>query len=296
MAAIASYRPSGTLLIGTGAVLGIGLVLFGVARIGAPSDAPVALASTDARTSRLVTAARAIGRGQLIRSEDLRATTVLGRPPAWALVSPADAVGKVAITDIAPGQLVLSNLVSADPSAAGLAMLVPMGQRVLSIDTTDEIAVGGFLKPGDAVDVEVVLPDEVFGTREGPDRSETRTLLQNIRVVTVGPTLGQPNARARGKPEEPARTLTLAMAPDQVGRFMLARKLGRFFLVLRNPNDSAATPARRTSLTALRGGEAAPQPRAMRPFPQSRPPAPPPSRPVELIVGGQRQIIYPGSR
>lgn len=211
-------------------------------------------------------------------------------------------MGKVAIVDIVPNQLVLSSLVSADPAAAGLAMLVPVGQRVLSVDTTDEIAVGGFIRPGDAVDVEIVLPEEVFGNGDGADRSESRTLLQNIRVVTVGPTLGQPDGKkARDKAPEPSRTLTLAMAPEQVGTFTLARKLGRFFLVLRNPNDKAITPPRRTALASLRNGEAAPRPVAARPFSQSQYPSPSqrspmPSQPVELIVGGQRQIIYPGSR
>lgn len=292
------------MLIAAGALLGIGLVIFGILRLGAPARTPQMVTATDQRVSQLVTAARTIERGQLIRAVDLRTTSVLGRPPARALVSAADAVGKVAIVDIAPNQLVLSSLVSADPSAAGLAMLVPVGQRVISIDTTDEIAVGGFLRPGDTVDVEIVLPENVFGGGggTGPDRSESRTLLQNIRVVTVGATLGQPEEKkGRGKPAEPSRTLTLAMAPDQIGAFTLARRLGQFFLVLRNPNDKAQSPARRTGLAGLRNGEAAPRPVAARPFPPSQGPAlnssrPLPSQPVELIVGGQRQIIYPGSR
>ncbi len=290
------------MLIIAGALLGIGLVIFGILRLGSSDRAPKPVAAASQPVTQLVTAARPIGRGQVIKATDLRTTSVLGRAPARALVSAADAVGKVAIVDIAPNQLVLGNLVSADPAAAGLAMLVPVGQRVISVDTTDEIAVGGFLRPGDAVDVEIVLPADVFGTgMEGADRSESRTLLQNIRIVTVGPTLGQPeDKRARDKPAEPSRTLTLAMSPSQVGAFTLARKLGRFFLVLRNPGDRAVEPPARTALAALRNGEAAPRPMLARPFPSQSSSSPRsstrPSQPVELIMGGQRQIIFPGSR
>lgn len=295
MRSFASYGSKGFVLIAAGALLGIALVIFGILRLGSSGNAPAAPAVAAQRVSQLVTAARPIGRGQLIRPGDLKTTSVLGRPPAQSILSPADAVGKVAVTDIQSQQLILSSLISADPAAAGLAMLVPVGQRVISVDTTDEIAVGGFLRPGDAVDVEIVLPAEVFGSGvEGADRSESRTLLQNIKVVTVGPTLGgQEERQGRDKPE-PSRTLTLALAPDQVGLLTLARKMGRFYLVLRNPNDSAVIPTPRTVLARLRGGEAAPRP-AMVARPFSAAPRPAPARPVELIVGGQRQILYPGS-
>ena len=175
-------------------------------------------------------------------------------------------------------------------------MLVPVGQRVVSIDTTDEVAVGGFLRPGDIVDIEIVLPKDVFGNiAGGPDRSEARTLLQNIKVLTVGPTLAQPKEKSAedAAKASASRTLTLAMLPEQIGPFMLARKLGQFFLTLRNPNDRAVASAGRAGLGSLHGGDV-PMPATAPAFaPARRPMASP--RPIELIVGGQRQIIYPGT-
>lgn len=291
------FRPSGIVLIAVGALMGLGLIAFGILRLSANS-APAELPGVqpDRRVTHLVTAARPVERGHLIEPADLKTTPVLGPVPEGAIVAPRDAVGKVAIVDIQPQQLVLASLVSTDPAAAGLAMLVPVGQRVISIDTTDEIAVGGFLRPGDSVDVEIVLPNDVFGgTADGQDRSEARTLLQNIKVVTVGPTLGGPDDKSAGandKPVAESRTLTLAMEPDQVGPFTLARKLGRFYLLLRNPNDRAVIAGRRSGLASVRGGEA-PRPAAASSAVAPRRPAA--TRPVELIVGGQRQIIYPGT-
>lgn len=299
MRPLGKHKPSGAMLIVVGALLGLGLIAFGILRLGSGGGRQEAVSQQPRqRVSNLITAARTISRGQLIQPGDLKTTPVVGSPPRDALLSASDAAGKVAVVDIQPQQLILSSLISADPAAAGLAMLVPVGQRVISIDTTDEIAVGGFLRPGDIVDIQIVLPKDVFGNAgDGPDRSEARTLLQNIRVVTVGPTLGQPedkSADAKAKTAAESRTLTLAMAPEQIGALTLARKLGQFYLTLRNPNDRMVIPAGRSGLAALRGGEAARSagtaaPVAAAPRRASSP------RAVELIVGGQRQILYPGT-
>lgn len=303
MRILVNGRPSGAALIALGAVLGLGLVTIGVIRFNNRVMVPqgAAAPSPDMRLSRLVTAARPIERGQLIRPSDLKATLVFGAPPPQSIVTPSQAVGRIATVDIQPQQLILSSLVSSDPSAAGLAMLVPVGQRVISIDTTDEIAVGGFLRPGDMVDIEIVIPHERFSGTTGADRSEAHTLLQNIKVLTVGPTLSEAEPKAKDAGNASAapqqrRSLTLAMAPEQLGQFTLARQLGRFFLVLRNPKDEAIVPQGRTVLSSLRNGApvpqdvsaAAPTDAAPRPRPVAQ------ARPVELIVGGERQIIYPG--
>lgn len=300
MRMLVNGRPNGAMLIALGAVTGLGLITVGVMRLNERTAAQQASAAQpEMKLSRLVTAAKPIERGQLIKASDLKATLVFGAPPPRSIVSPAQAIGRVATVDIQPQQLILNSLISSDPAAAGLAMLVPVGQRVISIDTTDEIAVGGFLRPGDNVDIEIVLPDEAFGSANGSDRSEAHTLLQNVKVLTVGPSLSEAEPKSKddaAKIAQQRRSLTLAMAPEQLGQFTLARKIGRFYLVLRNPKDDAVVPQGRTVLAGLRGGEPAPRAAAAIAYagpPPRRQPAPA-ARPVELIVGGERQIIYPG--
>lgn len=295
-------RPSGMMLIALGTVLGLGLITIAIVRFNNRVMVPQGTTSQpDMKLTRLVTAARPIERGQLIMASDLKATLVFGPPPAHSIVTPSQAIGRVATVDIQPQQLILNSLISTDPAAGGLAMLVPVGQRVISIDTTDEIAVGGFLRPGDTVDIEIVLPSEALGGTSGTDRSEAHTLLQNIKVLTVGATLSEAEPKDKdadtvAKAAQARRSLTLAMAPEQVGQLTLARKIGRFFLVLRNPKDEAIVPPGRTVIAGLRNGEAPRETMAAAPqaYPQPRrqPAAQP--RPVELIVGGERQIIYSG--
>lgn len=284
----------GRALVALGGAVGFILILYGVWRLAA-SERPVAqTAAATAKVTEVVTAAKVLVRGQLIQPGDLKSTAISGAIPAGALTTPDQANGKIAIVDIQPQQLILSTLISSEASAAGLAMLVPVGQRVLSTDVTDDIAVGGFIRPGDIVDIQIVLPQDAIDPQaSGGSRSESRTLLQNIRVLTVGPTFGQPGGKdADGKERESARSLTLAMNPDQVAPFALARKLGQFYLLLRNPEDRAVLPDGRAGLASLRGGAmttrsstsvAATSPVRRRTS----------SRPIELVVGGQRQIIYP---
>jgi pilus assembly protein CpaB len=282
---------SGRTLVMLGGVVGFLLIIYGVWRIASSSRPDTVHEAPAAKVTQVVTAAKALVRGQLIQTSDLTSTAVSGAVPAGALTLPTQADGKIAIADIQPHQLILDTLVSADASAAGLAMLVPIGQRVFSIDVTDDIAVGGFLRPGDIVDIEIVLPSEVIagGQPAAGDRSESRTLLQNIRVLTVGPTFGQAGNKAADGKDSSSRALTLAMNPDQVAPFMLARKMGHFYLLLRNPNDRLVVPDGRSVLASVRGGvprlrslaPTGPAPRAAR------------SRAIELIVGGRRQIIYP---
>lgn len=302
MRILVNRRPSGMMLIAIGTVLGLGLITIGIVRINNRVMVPQGAATQpEMKLSRLVTAAKPIERGQLIKPSDLKATLVFGAPPVHSIVTPQQAIGRVATVDIQPQQLILNTLISSDPAAAGLAMLVPVGQRVISIDTTDEIAVGGFLRPGDSVDIEIVLPSEAFGNVTGPDRSEAYTLLQNIKVLTVGPSLSEAEPKAKDEAGKAAiqqqrRSLTLAMAPEQLGQLTLARKVGRFYLVLRNPKDDAVVPQGRTVLAGLRGGEAPREVAVTQGYAAPRRASAPAvqARPVELIVGGERQIIYPG--
>jgi pilus assembly protein CpaB len=290
MRALGKNLSGGRALVMLGGVIGFLLIIYGVWRIASNSRPDVTQEAPAAKVTQVVTAAKALVRGQLIQTTDLTSTAVSGALPAGALTLPAQADGKIAIADIQPHQLILDSLVSADASAAGLAMLVPIGQRVFSIDVTDDIAVGGFIRPGDIVDIEIVLPSDVIagGQPASGDRSEARTLLQNIRVLTVGPTFGQAGKAADGK-DAASRALTLAMNPDQVAPFMLARKLGHFFLLLRNPNDRLVVPDGRTVLANVRGGV----PRLRNLAPAASPARATRSRAIELIVGGRRQIIYP---
>lgn len=280
----------------------VSLIAYGIYRTYVPANtvpasAPVVQpAPVDMKVFGVMTAARFIARGQVIAREDVATTSIAGAVPSGARTAIGDVVGKVATADILPQQLLLDSMISADPAKAGLAALVPAGYRAISILTNDEIAVSQFVRPGDKVDIQLVLPDDVLNKQNGLERpdsdlSEARTVLQDVLVLTVGATLGDPSlaqaaaeqaANTAGRRSEPSRTISLAMTPDQIAKFALARSLGSFYLSLRSPDDLQLIGDNTAKLSDIRG-----------PAPPPAAPAPPQKKPIELIVGDKTQLIYP---
>lgn len=281
-------------LIGVGLAVGLILVLYGANRVAAIRNKAREPVLAMAVQSQYVVAARAIPKGRPVDPADL--VLASGQAPAGAVLSLDAAVGRMTVADIAARQPVTARALARTGPGGDLASLVPVGYRAISIQTTDEIAVSNLLRPGDLVDVQVVIGDPVLAKGsmgQGGDRSEAGALIQAVRVVSVGDVVG---ARpAAGGPPVVARTMALAMTPAQVSKFTLARSLGTFYLTLRNPADLDETPPVMARLHDLRpGAPPAPQAPVVAVVRPARRPAdaPPAEGGVELVVGGERQTIY----
>lgn len=256
-----------------------------------PAPAFAATQSAPALTL-LAIAARPIRTGETITATMIRnATADPARQPGAA--TPAELVGKVAIRPIAAGAFIPRDAVDRE---AKLAIRVPMGMRAISIDTTAEIAVAGLVRPGDRVDVQVVYPgaDAISGAR-GAGRSRAQTLLQTVQVLAVGEAVVGAQPSSDGTAASPARTVTLALTPEQVSTLSLAKSTGALTLSLRNPADgeqvafAAATP--RAPAPSPTPPVAAPM-RAVAPRPR---PAPQTPHMIELVVGDRRETLLSGS-
>ncbi|PJG45850.1 Flp pilus assembly protein CpaB [Sphingobium sp. LB126] len=243
----------------------------------------------------LVQAARAIRTGETITAAMIR--NAAGDPARFpAAATSAEVVGKVATRDIPMRALIPRDAVGMESK---LAIRVPMGMRAVSIDTTAEIAVAGLVRPGDRVDVQVVYPgaDAISGAR-GTGRSRAQALLQIVQVLAVGEIVvgtQQPSGveGALSSPPPPARTVTLALTPEQVSTLSLAKSTGALTLSLRNPADSAQVKLAIAS-------SAGPEPVAVPVPPLVAPPVPrvaprPAPHAIELVVGDRRETIYSGS-
>jgi pilus assembly protein CpaB len=207
----------------------------------------------------------------------------------------------------------LPAMVSDDPAAGGLAALIPPGKRAIAIPIAEDVAVSNMVRAGDLVDVLVVLRSGVLphagigaaspggvvarplegGAAASPadpgDESETRLLLQAVPVLTVGDHLGglrgpQPGEGGTLTPppqrQEPSRTMTLALSPEETERLALGRTLGSLELTLRNPHDTDQEVRPPITLQELRGAKTGPMAAA-----HAR-------RPIELIVGNEHRTIY----
>jgi pilus assembly protein CpaB len=250
----------------------------------------------------LAQATRPIKTGETITAAMIR--NAAGDPARFPFAATAaEVVGKVATRDIAARALVARDAVGMESK---LAIRVPMGMRAVSIDTTAEIAVAGLVRPGDRVDVQVVYPgaDAISGAR-GSGRSRVQALLQMVQVLAVGEVVvgaqqasGVDGALASPPPPPPppARTVTLALSPEQVSTLSLAKSTGALTLSLRNPSDDARVAV---AMVASAGPDPAPQPvlpriaAAPAPAPRAAPRTAPHA--IELVVGDRRETIYSGS-
>src|SRR3546814_6641664 len=116
----------------------------------------------------------------------MEVATIVYSPAAGGIADPGAALGKLALTGIRTAQPSSSAMLQ---PLAGLAPRVPAGYRAISLQTTDEIAVGGLLKPGDKVDVQLVLRGETLaapGLSPATASGEARSLLESILVLAVG--------------------------------------------------------------------------------------------------------------
>lgn len=241
-------------------------------------------AGSQTATQSVLFATHAIGRGSVIAADDIALRGVVSPAPAGALGDMSLAVGRVALVDILPGQLVLGNAISTDKVAAGVSALVGKGERAFSVRVAEDQIVGGFLRINDRVDVYVTLPDSVYPQAtategKGSDQSKSTLLLQNVNVVAVGEKLATNGPDAING----VRTVTLEVAPAAVARLALADRLGKVALAIRNPSDNESAPETTVGLSDLANmaTEGRVEPVA--------------ARKAEAPVSGHRITIYSGA-
>ena len=128
---------------------------------------------------------------------------------------------------IAAGEVVLPGRLSTGYIRKGLTTRIPDGLRAISIPVTAVRGVGGFVLPGDKVDV---LHTTSVGRRD--EQPVTRTLLQDVIVLGV-------DQLSSENEEEPVvvNVITLLSTLEQAKKLTLAQQAGTLTLALRNGTD-----------------------------------------------------------
>jgi pilus assembly protein CpaB len=198
-------------------------------------SAPAPGKAAQAQTFPVVVAAKPLPAGQAIPADALRIER-LTINPAGAFQDTAPLAGRVPVIDLGEGTpLVEGQLVS------GLAVRIAEGERAVAIKADEIMGVGNKVRPGDFVDVFLMLKSD----GKDIDRSQARLLLSRKRVLAYGgasvdglPSKMDKNGAAQqAQRAEPARTVVLAVPVDDINRLTLAENSGRLLLALRNPTD-----------------------------------------------------------
>jgi pilus assembly protein CpaB len=248
----------------------------------------------------IVTAARPLGVGVTVKLGDIKLSKISAESfPKGAFSKVEEVIDRPVVSNILMEEAVLEGRLAARGSGLGLAPIIPVGMRAVSVRVNDVAGVAGFVLPGMRVDVLVTGRPP---SAEGP---VTTTPLQNMLVLSAGQTI---QADARGQAIQ-APTVTLLATPDQAETLTLANQEGRIQLVLRNGSDQTIEKTSGREVNELYGmrttrkkeGTAvavAPRPRPVRVVavaaPAPAPPPPPPPDQVIMIRGNSRSVEVVG--
>lgn len=284
------------------------------ARASAPVKAPEQVELKD-----VVVAAKPLTVGGTIKPGDVKIVKVTATQfPRGAFSKAEEVMDRPLTSNILLDEPIQEGRLAARGSGSGIAPIIPVGMRAVTVRVTEVVGVAGFVMPGMRVDILL--------TGRPPDSVDpvTTTVLQNITVLSAGQTY-QPDAKGQAIN---ANTVTLLVSPDQAETLTLASQEGKIQLVLRNGSDHniEKTPGRevRELFGAKRGtrgtrarsaggqegdGPEGPPVRVARPRPNVVPaaltpgpapvaPPPPPPPPDEIISfrGTVRSVETVGPR
>jgi pilus assembly protein CpaB len=250
------------------------------------------------RRATVVLAARDLEIGALIKVADLKTGTVLGDPPAGAILKPESAVGRGVVSPIFLGELLQEKRLALAGSGGGLAATIPPGMRACAVKVDEVVGVAGFVVPGMRVDV------LISGAPPGTDNSggsKVKTLLQNIEVLSAGTNFQKD---AEGKPVN-VPVVNLLVTPEQAELLSLvSNNQAHIQLVLRNPMDQQQVATPGVEMAKLFGGTPKPAGKPAAPMvhpaapalkPAVEKPEPPPALVIQVINGAKTsEQKFPG--
>ncbi|MBE0413735.1 Flp pilus assembly protein CpaB [Yoonia sp.] len=227
--------------------------------------APQAAATATPELVYVVTAASEIRRGEEILAHMLTTQAWPGDAvPAGvfldraALLPTANGQPRRATRPMVAGELVLNGKVSDFGEKVTIAQSLSPGTRAMAIKVDAVTAVGGFVTPGDSVDLLL--------TRGRGEELMADTILRNIRVIGVDQKSDELNDRP-----DVAATVTVEVTAEQGQVIALAQRAGTLSLALRNGDGDDSMPLERLRLSDL-----VPEPVvAPAPEPEAAPVAPP---------------------
>jgi len=227
----------------------------------AQAEAQAAPAAPAVPQIKVVVATHPLAANVPIKDSDVVLAPVTIAPTEY-FANVNDAIGRTPLIDIDAGAPVVPRFFK---DSNLIARGVPDGHRALSLKVDDVVGVGGFVRPGDTVDVLVYIKS-VNDTPTGEDEAredetkdiptQARVLIRDIKVLSYEDHLVEPpkgleeskDKNKNGSPQRRERTAVLAIPEAQVTRVLLGASYGELRLALHgaaaDPAPGAADPAK----------------------------------------------------
>jgi len=168
--------------------------------------------------------------------------------PAGAVRTVAEAQGRVIRSSVVAGEPLIESKLAPQLAGRGglMPMLVPEGQRAVTIKVDDAIKESGFVLPNSRVDVLVSMAKE-----KNSQERISKVIIQDVTVLAAGQTV-----ELRDNKPVTITTVTLALQPAQVERLALAQSEGKLTLAMRNLRDTAIVHTKGATAATLLGDTA----------------------------------------
>ena len=157
----------------------------------------------------------------------------------------SDYLGSVVRETILAGEPIVGRKIVRAGDSGYLAAYLEPGMRAMAIGVTVETAAGGFILPGDRVDVVLSRENEARGDNAPGPKFSVTTVMRNLKVLAI-------DQQTRAGDDAQAvvgATATLEVGPQDAEALALAKAEGDLSLVLRSYADNAG-PSGRTGRIA----------------------------------------------
>ncbi|MCW5692958.1 MAG: Flp pilus assembly protein CpaB [Pseudolabrys sp.] len=166
--------------------------------------------------------------------------------PAGGFTKIADVLkggNRIVLTAIEANEPLLALKITGPGQRATLSALVKPGMKAVTVRVNDVEGVGGFVLPGDHVDV-------VLTRTIDKGDATTEVVLQNRRVLAVDQTADERAAKATV-----AKSVTLEVDTVEAQKVWLASTVGNLSLLLRKAGETAQARTRKITLSDLSAPE-----------------------------------------
>lgn len=236
------------LIIGVAVFLGL-LAVFVANSFFAGKQAQQEQLAQQSRSTQIVIASADLPFGTALSAENVRlAPWPADSVPAGAFTSVEDAVkNRVALRAFVAGEPLLASKVSGANGRATLSAKLPTGQLAFAVPISDVAGAGGFVRPGDLVDV--LFTHRMSGPGATDADKITDVLLQAVPVLAIDQDFDETKAEPKiGK------TATLQVDTYSAQKLALSMQLGTLTLALRNVADQAQGSHRGVTRRDIGGG------------------------------------------
>lgn len=185
------------------------------------------------RLVRVVVASQDVPFGAQLGSNNLRLVNWPAQSvPTGAFTSLEQLTGtkRVALRPVVNGEPLLASKVSGGDGRATLSTVVPVGKLAYAIPINDVSGVGGFVRPGDIVDVLLTRP--IPGDGAGANDKMTDLVVEAVPVLGIDQVADTGDTKAAV-----AKSATLQVDTRQAQKLALSIQLGQLSLALRNIAD-----------------------------------------------------------